>query len=329
MPKGIGRQLNIGFAKEASRGVAESSATFWVPFNDLNVQEKVNMAVENQSYGVIEDSVNEVVAKRWMEGEVKALIGDKHFPLLLTSLLGTVNTSDNPDSNVAVKDHAITVGQTAQHPSLTTFLDDPLGAVDYKHANTMIEELTIKFELGKILEYSIKIKGKKGASATLTPSIVAENNFMPKHVAFKLATNLAGLDAASAVSIKSMTLKISSKLHDDDVLGSDEPADFLNTALSVEGDIEAVWQNETDFKQAALAGTAKAMRIDLNNSDVTIGAAAHPQITIDLAKVIFTGLTKAVKIDDVVMQTLGFKGHYSTGDAKMLTIKATNTQASY
>jgi len=327
--KGIGRQLSFGIAKEAVRGTAEAAATFWIPFTDLSLDEKVELADYNPALGVIESLSDQKIVKKWTEGSIKAPVGDKHTALILLSILGAVATTDNADADVSIKDHALTVGQSAQHPSLSMFLDDPLGAQDYKHPNGAIEEFSIKYEVGKILEEEVKFKSSAGATATLTPAMTVENKFLSQHATFKMAANLAGLDAASAMKIKSFNLKISQKLEDDYVLGSATPDDFINGGPTIEGEIEAIWQNETDFKTAFLAGTQKALRIDLKNTDVTIGTAANPEIKIDLAKVTFNALTKAVKIDDVVMQTLSFKASYSTADSKMIVVTVTNAQASY
>ncbi len=105
--------------------------------------------------------------------------------------------------------------------------------------------------------------------------------------------------------------------------------DFLNKQFTIEGTVEAIWNTEADFKTFVLAGTQKAMRLDLKNTDVIIGTVTNPQITIDLAKVIFKDITKPFKANDVVKQTLSFKAHYSTADSKMITISAVNTTASY
>ncbi|MDD2230948.1 MAG: phage tail tube protein, partial [Candidatus Cloacimonetes bacterium] len=232
-------------------------------------------------------------------------------------------------TDVTIKDHVITVAQSAQHQSLSVFLDDPLSAVDYKHALGCVESLELSYEQGKFLEYALKAKAKKGEVATLTPVTTTENYFLPQHFSLKIASALAGLDAATAVVVKSMKLKIGKKLEEDYNLGSVAPTDFLVSGLTIEGDLEAVWQDEATFKTAALAGTAKAVRIDLKNTDVTIGSAANPEIKIDLAKVIFKELTRPFKVGEIVKQSLSFKAHYSITDSKSITITCTNNTASY
>jgi hypothetical protein len=329
MPKGIGRLISFGVAKESSRGTAPGAATYYIPFQDLSFDEKQAQAEDTQAYGVIEDSTGMSKVKEWAEGMIKAIIGDKHFPLILYSLFGSLSTSDDADSDASIKDHAITVAQSAQHQSLAFYLDDPIGGQDYTHALGVVDSLAINYERGKFVDYEAKLKSKKGVTATLTPSITTENKFLPQHVTFKLASTQSGLDVASALSIKSLKLNINQNIEDDDVLGSIAPADFLTKNFVIEGELEAIFQNESDFKTQFLANTGKAMRIDLKNTDVTIGSAANPEIKIDLYKVIFKALNKPVKIGDIMMQSLSFKAHYSISDSKMVQVTCVNAVASY
>jgi len=328
MSKGIGRLINLGIAKEAARGTAESTASFWFQKLDADFNEKKTFARKEQSLGVIEAASGADIVKAIAEGAISIPLTDKTIGLILLSALGSVSTQANtPEASVHT--HTFSVAQNAQHPSLTYFIEDVLSGQDYKHALGMIQTLEIKYERGKFVEGAVTIRTKKGATATLTSSFTAENFFRSNDFTFKLAANLAGLDAASAIQIKSLNLKIDKDLEDDDVLGSVDPVDILNKEFSVTGNLEAVFQNESDFKTQFLAGTAKAMRIDLQNNDVTIGSSTKPRLKIDLASVIFSELTRALKNGDTVMQTLTFEGYYSLSDAKAITAVLINTQSSY
>lgn len=329
MSKGIGKLMSVGIAKESVRGTSPGSAGFWIAFAEAPLEEKYQNAVNTETYGVIESQVGEIRVKEWMEGEIKAPIGDTHFPLLLLSLLGT-DTPTPRGGDGTVYDHAITVQQGSQHQSLSVYIHDPLAAQDYSHANCMVHKLEIDYALGKFIDYSASIKGQKGAQqASFSPSQTVENRFVHPYATFKYAANLAGLGAASAIKIKSLKLSIGDNIVDDDVFGSKAPRDFLNREFSVEGTIETIWNNESDFKTIALANTAKAIRIDLLNSDVTIGSSSHPEVKIDLANVTWTEFTRPIKIKDIVYQTVKFKANYSIGDTQMITATCSNLTASY
>ena len=71
------------------------------------------------------------------------------------------------------------------------------------------------------------------------------------------------------------------------------------------------------------------MRIDMVNSDVTIGAVTNPQVQIDLAKVILEEWTRTGANDEIITQTLSFVAYYSVSDAKMVSVKLVNTQVAY
>lgn len=328
MAKGIARKINLGLAKEATRGTAEAAATFWLRKVTAQLDEKKEFAQQEQSIGVIEDAIGADIVKAFAQGNVVVPITDKTIGLILLNAIGKVTTTANTPE-VGVHTHDFTVEQNSQHPSLTLFLEDVLAAQDYTHALGMIESLELRYERGKHIEATINVRAKKGATATLTSSYSAENFFRSQDLTFKLAANLAGLGAAAATKVKSLTLRIEKNLEDDDVLGDVAPADFLNKQFVITGNVEAIWENESDFKTAFQAGTAKAMRIDLKNTDVTIGTTTNPQLQIDLAKVIFQELTRPLNNPDIVIQTLAFKGYYSLTDSKAITAKLINTQASY
>lgn len=328
MSKALGRIAAFGIAKETSRGTPEAAATYYIPFDKVSLDEKKEFTIDEQSRGVIEDSLGQSIIKEWVEGSIEAPVGDAHFPMVLYSLFGTLTTGDNADANPAVKDHTLTVAQSAQHQALSLFVDDPAGGQDYKHALGMVDSVDINYEQGKFLSYTASFKSKKGADATLTPSYTAENRFLPQHFTFKMASAQSGLTAASATVLKSANIKISQNIEDDMVLGSTGPADFLNKQFTVEGTIEALWDAET-IKDLFMAGTTRALRFDLKNTDVTIGTSANPQVMIDVYKATFTELTRPFEVNNLIMQTIAFKGHYSTTDSAMIKIIATNIVASY
>ena len=330
--KTLGRLNSFGIGKEVTRGTTPASAGFFIAFNEVNIDEKDQKIAQDQALGVIEDSSGMDIVKQWAEGNWKAPITDKHFPLVLLSMLGTISTTSNPDAGGTVKDHTVTVAQTVQHQSLSLYLKDSAAtanAQDYTHALAVIHSLELSYEAGKYIEYTANVKAKKGVQTAVTATAPGENRFLPQHVVVKLASALSGLTAASAIKIRNLKLKFDDKAEDDAILGDIGPNDYLNKEFSIEGTIEATWDDQASFKTATFAGTTQAMRIDIKNTNVTIGTSANPEIQIDLAKVTFKELTRPWKIGDIVRQTLQFKAHYSASDSLMVTIKCTNLQASY
>lgn len=324
MTKFIGRLADIGIAKEAVRGTAEASVDFYLPKVSLSIDDGVEQAIDESSIGVIEDSPGAAVVAKFAEGEIEGNIYDKSFGLILLAALGQVSTTG--PSQTTVYTHAFSVLQSAQHPSLTLFLDDP--NQDYKYALAVLKSLELDVMLGQYARYSASFRSKVGATATLTPSYSAENHFLPQHGSLKTATNLAGLGAASAIDVRSVKMSFEKNVEDDRKLGSLDAADILNKQFSVEGSLELVF-NDNTFKTEMLADTAKAMRLRLSNTDVTIGSSLNPQLTIDLAKVKFSNFERGYANDDTVTATVDFKGFYSLSDAAAVTAELINEQSSY
>lgn len=322
--KGIGKQIQIGVAVESTRGTAKTSANYWLPTDDSELEERFQNAIDSQTYGVIEDNLGQTRVKNWMEGQIVMPLTGTSAAVLFYSLFGT-STAVLHAGETTIFDNTMNVLQTAQHKSLTFFVHDPIptangATADYTHANGVVSKIEIDYSLGNwvMLTASIRALAGSAAAVAFVPSIVSEPRFVPQYLTFKVASTASGLTAASAIKIKSAKITIDENLEDDDVLGQVAPRDFLNKEFMIEGTIEAIWQNETDFKASALANTPKAMRLDLVNSDVTMGVAStNPQVRLDLAKVYFTEFSRPIQIKEIVYQTIKFKAAYSPSDAYM------------
>lgn len=321
----IGRLVKIGIGKETARGTGVAP-TYWLPVTKADHADKAEYAVNEAGFGTIVDSVNAEVVKNHGEGGFSALLGDKHFGLILYALFGTLNSAAKAAPNASVYDHTFTLAESATHQSLTIGVSEGNG--DYSFPLGMLNSLELKFETGKLLEYTAQFMSKKGASGTLTPALPNENIFRPQDFSFYLAANLSGLDAASAIPVKSFDLKVEKEVEDYDVLGSTEPAEIYNKQVKITGNVTLVFSAET-YKAYYLAGTTKALRIKLADAGVTIGSGLNPTLVIDLAKVAFNDFSKDTALGNVVMQTISFKAMYSTGDSKVGQAVLTNLVTSY
>jgi hypothetical protein len=393
MSKGIGRLVSIGIAPETTRGTAISSASHWLPFSDASIDEKFTNATQDEAYGIIEDSVGQFRVKNWAEGTLKVPLTDLSAPLLFKAILGASADSTHSGESI-VYDHKATVGESAQHQSLTLFIHDPLAGVDYSHALGVIHKMDLDVELKKFAELSLSVKALKGASqSTFTPSIAAENRFLPQYMTFASAPSVAGANgtltatgtastttaltglsistnllkigmtvsgtnvatgttitaivSASAVTLSTATtgsatsftfggavvqlknfkLSIDENIEDDEVLGSVAPVDFLNKEFKVTGSLEAIWQNESDFKTQSLVtpNVGQALIVTLKNTDVNIGSSSHPTVTFTLDQCFFTDFSRPIKVKDLTYQTVKVSCTYSLANSEMLNVLTTNT----
>jgi len=324
MPSFIGRQVNLGIGKETARGTAVAP-TFWIPAVSNGVEDTIEMATDEQTVCVIEGDIDAKVVKKFSQGDIEGLVRDKSFGLLLLALFGSISSALASGETI-VYDHSFSVNQSVQHPSLTLALKHP--AENVRFAMSMLNTLEITAELGNFVRYAVNFIGKKGGTAVDTAGYTAENQFVAQHCIVKFADDLAGLGAATPVKVKTVTLTFSKNIETDDVIGSVEPNDILNKEFRLEGSVELLYDDAT-YKTLALAGTKKAMRLELKNTDITLGVASNPTLQIDLAKVLITEFARSGANNDLVRQALTLTAYYSIADAKMATAKLTNETVSY
>jgi hypothetical protein len=214
MSKAIGRLFALGLAKETTRGTAIASASNWLPFDDLGFDEKFENVTQDQAIGVIEDSSGMYRVKNYADGQFKVPFVDQSAGLLLMSLFGGYAHATH-GAEAAVYDHTFTVGQSAQHQSLTMFIHDPASGQDYSHANGVIHKMDIDAQLKKFVSLSLSARAQKGAvQSAFTPSIVSENRFLPQHMSFSSAPNTGGLlptytatgTAATTVNVTALSI---------------------------------------------------------------------------------------------------------------------------
>lgn len=319
----IGRLINVGIAKESVRGTAEASASFWMPKVDFDFNPRIDYAVNESGLGVIDGRSDAKVVEKVGEGSFGGIVYDKNFGLLLAACLGTWSTGVVSDSAYT---HSFTRLNTNQHPSLTIFHKDQ--NVDEKYALAMLNQLTINCALKDFVKFSAGFLSKIGATTSSTPSYTSQNPFLATHVTVKFAATTAALATASATAVRAVNLTINKNAEDWQNLGSVDPADIVNKAFLVSGDLELLYDATTQ-RDYVIDGTKKACLITIENSDVLIGTASRPKLEITLAPMSFKDWGRGTGQNDVVTQTLSFDGNFGLTDSKTISISLVNAQTSY
>ena len=323
MSKLIGRSFSVGIGKESSRGTAVA-AVYWMPKMSFSHDDKVERVDNDSSIGTIHELEDSSVVGRASEGELSGRIADTSFGLWLIATLGSVAAPSLVATGVY--DHVFSVLESAQHPSLTIAVAGANESTGLRYALAMVDSLELTFELQKYAMYTVSYRGNKNAAGANTAAFTAENIFLPQHGSVKFATNLAGLGAASAIQIKKAQIKISKNIEDDQVIGTLDAIDRLNRQFNIEGQIELMYEDRSYIDTIMIGDLSKALRIAFTNTDVTIGSASNPTITIDLAKVKLTEVARKIDNNEFIVQTLSFKAFYSIADAKMIVATLRNTR---
>lgn len=320
----IKRKFNIGIGKETARGV-KVAPSYWLKPLSEDINDKIEVAVSERAVGVIEDSEDQEISKKMSGGTVTGEVFDESFGLILLATLGQVGSVETADTGVY--DHVFAVLQSAKHPTLT--VEVKRGDNEQKaYPNSVIETFKLDAAVNQYLKYEIALRGKAGVTEANAPGYITENYFLGQHINVKLADDMAGLAGSSAIDVKKVEININKNIEDDDKLGSIEPADFLNKQLTIEGSIEMNFK-DTVLMDYALNGNQKAMRIEIVNGDVTIGASSNPKLVIDLAKIKLREPLISGDNNEIAKVAASFKAFYSASDSKSIEATLTNLVASY
>ncbi len=237
---------------------------------------------------------------------------------------GTSSATGVPTFDNTLRTHVFARLNSNNHPSYTLYGVDDVGT--FRSPYSMLESLELELKVGDFLRFASVWKGQKESSTSATPSFTtSENHFLSKHANLKLATSLSGLNAASASAVTSVKMTIQKNLEPYQAFGSVDVASIHNKQFKVVGEITALF-NATTLKDLVLNSTKKAMRLDLTNSDVTIGSAGNPFLIIDLAQVSFENWSRSAGNDELVMQTLGFEAEFSVTDSESIAMLLQNTK---
>lgn len=318
MTKFVGRRGSLGIALEATRGVAVAPA-LWIPYATMSFFDRVESAREEQGMGNIADSDSFYVTMQQSEGDVEAQLYDKSIPYILASLLGAVpvTTGSNPYT------HTFTLSGTNQAKSLTLYWQDPNQSLVFPLA--VVDSLQISVEPAGIVNYTIGFKAKRsdGYTAQTADYTSLGSKFLHQHLIAKVATNTAGLAAASALSLKNLELNISRNTIFDTVMGTVEPEDILSQQISVEGSFELALDSTT-YKDLVFNNTYQAMEIKLANG-------ASSQLDLVFPRVDFSEWEPDYTLNEIAKQTVNFKANYdaANGSAIISTATVINTKASY
>jgi hypothetical protein len=321
----IGRRKAVGLGIESSAGTGVAPS-FWYRHMSLDFQRKVT-AIQNQSAMGRNEKVNDsAIVEEWAEGDFEGKLYDLSIGPLLYNVFGTLVTTDNPDTNAAVKDHTLDVAQSNIAKTLTIARVDPIAT--RRHAYGTLENLEFTAEQGGWVMVKGSLQALAGATASDTAAYVAENSFTSKHVTVKIASNVAGLAGASALAIKNLRLTISRDTMKFFPHGSIDPSVINIGPFAVEGELVLRYDSNS-LENLWFANTQQALQITIVNTDVTIGAAARPGLVFTLPKVRLNTFDMSDDLDEIVEQTVGFTAELSVSDGYMIRGVLTNTQSAY
>lgn len=318
MTKFVARRGKLGLAIEATRGTAVAPA-FWVPWATMSFKDTVEEAREEQGQGIIADGDSKYVVQKFGEGEVEAQIYDKALGVVLTGVLGASPSTGGSDPYT----HTYTLSNSNQHKSLSLYWSDPDRSDLYRLG--MVDAFQIAVEPNGLVEYTLGFKSKTAQEFTSQTANYTSlgNKFLHQHVQVRFAANVGALSAATPISLKNLELNINKNADFDSVIGTVEPEDILNQALSVEGSLELNLEDDT-YRDYMLNGTYRAMEIKFLRS-------SSSTLTFQFPRVDFSEWEPDLSLNDIAKQSINFKANYDQANALDIISSAVliNSQASY
>lgn len=325
--KGESVNLGIGMEDPAARGTFVTPQNF-IPArtpNGVNVDIIKTLIKETKGSGIA--SQGSEIVQRKAVGDLEFNLRSESIGYILKSLLGACSSAV---AETTAYDHTFSVLlNNPQYPSISLALHQAT-LQDYAYKGALAKKLEIRTPVDDLVNATVGFEAiDEDEHADFTPAFQSDDYvFRPQDVTIKLATNLAGLAAAPAINVKEFSLSIDNAGKAQQNIGSVTPTDILANILEIVGSMAIDYEGDT-YHDLVKNGIYKAMRIELERSDITIGATSHPKIVIDLARVSFETNTPDRPIDDIVKDSLDFVAHYSDTDSKAITIIVTNEMVDY
>jgi hypothetical protein len=329
----IGKRVNVGIAKETTRGVGEQP-TYWLPWTEFTFDDKIGKVISEEALGNIEQSADQYTTEKWGEGEIVGEVRDKSFGLLMYALLGAKAVG----ANGTAYDHTFTLAQTNQHQSLCIHVDEPNG--DYMFELAMINQMELTIETGKLMTYNCGFMSCPSQTTSIVAGInsvpalstlAAENKFIATNAHIRLANDRNNFGPAPVIKVQSLKITFSKNLFRKHVIGSLVPDDIYNQAFAVEGTLEMPY-NDKIYKSYDLDNTYKAMEVTIENRSNAIGGAGvYPKIKIILPRVGFFDWTPKRPVGTLYEQTIGFRAFrdVTNNENSVYQIVLTNGVATY
>ncbi len=320
----IGRNTKIGLAKEATRGTGVPAA-FWIPVLDLGFDDNFDLKDNESGFGNIAAISDSQIVKRWGEGDYAGKIFDRSVGLELTALFGQSPTIVQRGTS-GVYDHSYSMLNSNSHQSVTATVSEE----NYtgRFPNGMIDSWALEAEVGDFIRRTVSLVSKPSTSATDTPGYTNEAEFLPKHMSVKLAAvgaSDATLDGTASAKIRSINFEVNKNAEASQVFGSNDVDDVNNKQLEVTGEFELYYDNRT-YHTLAAAGTHQSMRIEMINTDITIGTGttANPALRFQFAEIALEWPSKDFDNNDIATVTVPFRAMLNIASASELTARLTN-----
>lgn len=230
----------------------------------------------------------------------------------------SANTASFTAEDIFLPQH----GTVKISPTLTSILGT-LTATGTAASTVNVTALSINTNL---IQVGMTVTGTNVPAGATVAAIVSSSAFtLSAATTGAMGTITFGVPA---INIRKFDMTIQKNLEDDQTLGNVSAVDRYNNQFGVEGSFEIVYDDRAYIDTIMLGDLAKAIRITMANTSVTLGTASNPTLQFDLYKVKIQDVARNNKNDDVMVATIKFKAFYSISDTAMIAALLRNTLSS-
>lgn len=321
----IGRRVGVGFGVEATRGTPVAP-TYFFRQTALDFSRKVKSIEDKSAMYRMEDSVGSAITEQWGEGKLDGNVGDLGIGYLLANIFGANPVDAAHGTETTVYDHTYSIAQT------NTPLTHTIARVDAnssrRHAFGTFKDLELDCKVGEWVSVTSNIIADKGVTSTDNPVYVEENRFTSKHINVKLAASQAGLAAAATIKGSNLKVKIDRKSAPYYGFNGVDPANYFAESYTLTGEVDLTYDDQT-YENLYYNNTQQYLQVAIVNTDVTIGTASNPTLTLNMPQAKITGWTMTNALDTVVEQHLIFTMELNVAAGMAVQAILTNTKANY
>jgi len=321
MANKIWRLVSLWIGKETTAGTETSTYT-WIPMTISPFIKPMNEYIDNENgIGRIEWSNWQELSKSESETQLEGWVWQLTFWHIMTALFWTSSAWSLIETGVYK--HSFTVANTNSHKSYSIITD---WTTQNLSLYNMLDSVAINAEVWDVVKFSSNMKWKAVNTTTgKTVAFTAEDYFKVADMTVKFATDTAWLTAAPAVALQNINFEVSKNVVPIYWTWSIEPSSIHNQQISVAGDFEALFDDDT-FKDYVTGWTNKAMRITIL-WDTLIGATKYAELNFDFAQISMTEWDRTTDNNAIMSQTVWFTAWYDIWDTAMITWYLQNWQS--
>ena len=319
-----GRNISYGLAVESTRGTPVAP-WYNLRWETADFEDKATTVLNKSALGVLNQDSGAELTEVWGEGQLAGKVTDRSIGVILYGLMGAYGKSTHPGETI-VYDHVYTASQANALQSLTITRKDP--NVTEQWAEAIVGSFALDVKAGDFVRHTTNFTSQPSAVASTTRNYIDEDEFVSRHVTAQFNNTYGGLSSGAAIPVESLKLTVNNNVTPYWIIGQNNPYNIFAQSTIITGEMVLLYDTN-EFKTIRFTNNDQAVLITIQNTNVTIGVAAHPTITFTMPSTYITDWKPEQSIDGLVKQSISFNAVYSLDYGFALSISQTSPVSSY